>query len=64
MTLMNRMVDKGVLERTKPNTTCYYQASENKRSFLKSISQLKINKIINQYGQEIIPILQKTISKI
>jgi predicted transcriptional regulator len=63
MTLMNRMVEKGVLERKKPNTTCYYQATQNKKDFLKSLTETKISTIINQYSPEVIPFLKETISR-
>lgn len=63
MTLMNRMVEKGVLERKKPNTTCYYQATQKKEDFLRSLTKTKISTIINQYSPEIIPFLKEIISR-
>lgn len=63
MTLMNRMVEKNILKREKPNTTCYYQATQNKENFLRSLSETKISTIINQYSPEVIPFLKETISR-
>jgi len=63
MTLLNRMVEKNILKREKPNTTCYYQATQSKADFFKSLTETKISTIINQYSPEVIPYLKETISR-
>lgn len=61
MTIMNRMVEKGILEKEKSSNTCYYQSTQNKNSFLSSLVENQMNNVINQYGPEVIPILQQEI---
>ena len=62
MTIMNRMVDKGILVREKPNNTCYYQTSQSKKDFLSNLIEKKMETIINQYGAEVVPILKQEIN--
>ncbi|MDH5532987.1 MAG: BlaI/MecI/CopY family transcriptional regulator [Candidatus Pacebacteria bacterium] len=59
MTVMNRMVDKGILKREKPNNTCYYQTTQTKDTFLSSLVEENFDQFINHYGPEVIPILKQ-----
>jgi predicted transcriptional regulator len=62
MTIMNRMVDKGILKKEKQTKTCYYQTTQNKNEFLASLIKKQITTVINQYGAEVLPILQQEIN--
>jgi predicted transcriptional regulator len=64
MTIMNRMVEKGILVREKPSTTCYYQTRQSKKEFLTYLAKDKITTFINHYGKESIPILKESISSL
>jgi predicted transcriptional regulator len=62
MTIMNRMVDKGILKREKPSNTCYYQTTQSKKMFLSSMIEDNFDQFINQYGPEVVPILKQGIN--
>ena len=64
MTIMNRMVDKGILEKEKPSKTCYYQTTQSKNSFLSSLIEKNFGQFINQYGTEVVPILKQEINNL
>lgn len=52
MTIMTRLVDKGVLHRVKEGRTYFYSPKKNKKQFLRSLVQSTIAQMVNQYGQE------------
>jgi len=52
MTVMTRLVDKSILERTKEGKSYCYQPKETKQNFVSELVHQTMNNFINKFGEE------------
>ena len=52
MTVMNRLVEKGLLTRSKQGRTYWYSPNKTKRQSLRTTVDIMIHSLMNQYGSE------------
>ncbi len=52
MTIMTRLVEKGVLKRTKEGRCYYYNSAEPKETFIHELARKTILSVVNRFGEE------------
>lgn len=54
MTIMSRLVDKGVLRREKEGRSFTYRPAEQKQSFIRTLIHNTLASLVNRFGEEAI----------
>lgn len=54
MTIMSRLVDKGVLSREKEGRSFTYTPAEQKQSFIRTLIHNTLASLVNRFGEEAI----------